>query len=114
MRNAINNARASNGVHGLTNDTGIYKVPFDWSVHMRSTQTLAHNPNYGGQIAQYRNYRTAGENVGRGYDQASLFQAFMNSPGHRANILNTAYSHMSVGCVTDGGGQLWVTQNFWG
>jgi uncharacterized protein YkwD len=114
MRNAINNARAGAGLPGLSNDGGIYHVALNWSVQMRDSQTLAHNPNYGGQIAAVRNYRTAGENVGRGYDQASLFQAFMNSSGHRANILSGAYSHMTVGCVVDGGGQLWVTQNFWG
>ena len=38
----------------------------------------------------------------------------MNSSGHRQNIESPAYSHVTVGCITDGGGQLWVTQNFWG
>jgi uncharacterized protein YkwD len=114
MYNQINAARANAGRGALQFDTGIQHVAVNWSDEMARTQTLRHNPNYGNQILQYRNYRTAGENVGRGYEQGSLFQAFMNSPGHRANIESGAYSHVTVGCLTDGGGQLWITQNFWG
>ncbi len=114
MYNQINAARANAGVPALAFDTGIQKIAVDWSDHMAGTQVLAHNPNYANQILQYRDYRTAGENVGRGYDQGSLFQAFMNSPGHRANIEKSSYTHVTLGCITDGNGQLWVTQNFWG
>ena len=114
MYSQINAARANAGRSALTFDTGIQYIALDWSDEMSGSQTLRHNPNYGDQIVRHRDYRTAGENVGRGYEQGSLFQAFMNSPGHRANIESTAYSHVTVGCLTDGGGQLWVTQNFWG
>ncbi|WP_432427578.1 CAP domain-containing protein [Salinilacustrithrix flava] len=114
MYNQINAARANAGRGGLTFDTGIQYIAVGWSDEMSGSQTLRHNPNYGDQIVRHRDYRTAGENVGRGYEQGSLFQAFMNSPGHRANIESTAYSHVTVGCLTDAGGQLWVTQNFWG
>ncbi len=114
MYSQINAARAAAGRGALAFDTGIQYIAVDWSDEMAGSQTLKHNPNYGEQILRHRDYRTAGENVGRGYDQAGLFQAFMNSPGHRANIESTAYSHVTVGCLTDGSGQLWVTQNFWG
>ncbi len=114
MYNQINAARANAGVPALAFDTGIQHIAVNWSDHMAGTQVLAHNPNYANQILQYRDYRTAGENVGRGYEQGSLFQAFMNSPGHRANIEKSSYTHVTLGCITDGNGQLWVTQNFWG
>lgn len=114
MYDQINAARRNAGRGNLAFDTGIQHIAVDWSDEMAGSQTLRHNPSYGDQILRHRNYRTAGENVGRGYEQGSLFQAFMNSPGHRANIESTAYSHVTVGCLTDGGGQLWVTQNFWG
>lgn len=114
MYDQINAARANAGRGALAFDTGIQYIALDWSDEMAGTQTLKHNPSYGDQIVRHRDYRTAGENVGRGGDLAGLFQAFMNSPGHRANIESTAYSHVTVGCLTDGGGQLWVTQNFWG
>ncbi len=114
MYNQINAARAAAGVPALGFDTGIQHIALAWSDHLAGTQVLAHNPNYADQILQYRDYRTAGENVGRGYEQGSLFQAFMNSPGHRANIEKASYHQVTLGCVTDPGGQLWVTQNFWG
>lgn len=114
MYDQINGARRNVGRGGLQFDTGIQYIAVAWSDDMSGSQTLRHNPNYGDQIVRHRDYRTAGENVGRGYEQGSLFQAFMNSPGHRANIESGAYSHVTVGCLTDGSGQLWVTQNFWG
>ena len=114
MYGQINAARANAGRSALSFDTGIQYIALAWSDEMSGSQTLRHNPGYGDQIVRHRDYRTAGENVGRGYEQGSLFQAFMNSPGHRANIESTAYSHVTVGCLTDAGGQLWVTQNFWG
>lgn len=114
MYDQINAARRNAGRAGLQFDTGIQYIAVGWSDDMAGSQTLSHNPSYGDQIVRHRNYRTAGENVGRGYDQVTLFQAFMNSPGHRANIESDAYSHVTLGCVTDGNGQLWITQNFWG
>ena len=105
MYDQINAARRNAGRGGLAFDTGIQYIAVGWSDEMSGSQTLRHNPNYGDQILRHRDYRTAGENVGRGYEQGSLFQAFMNSPGHRANIESGAYSHVTVGCLTDGGGQ---------
>ncbi|MCX7702598.1 MAG: CAP domain-containing protein [Planctomycetota bacterium] len=59
-----------------------------------------------------------GENIAHGYrDAASVMNGWMNSPGHRANILNRNYTHIGVGnCGTDmqghtGCGTHW-TQNF--
>lgn len=104
----------ANRGNALTFDGAIQYIAVNWSDSMSGTQNLAHNPNYGSQIAKHRNYRMAAENVGRGYDTATLFQAFMNSPGHRANIQSGDFSHVTVGCVKDDNGQYWVTQNFWG
>ena len=114
MHNQINAARGNSGRGGLAFDGGIQYIALNWSDHLAGTQNLAHNPNFGDQILAHRDYRTAGENVGRGHDLGQLFQAFMDSPGHRENIVSSAYSHVTVGCLTDGGGQYWVTQNFWG
>ena len=114
MAEQINAARARAGRPGLAFDTGIQYIALDWSDGMSGRQVLSHNPSYADQILRHRDYRMAGENVGRGHQLASLFQAFMDSPAHRANIEHSAYSHVTVGCLTDGSGQFWVTQNFWG
>ena len=59
-------------------------------------------------------YNTAGENIARGQaDAAAVMSGWMNSPGHRANILNCAFSDLGVGYEEGSGGPWWV-QNFGG
>lgn len=54
-------------------------------------------------------YRTAGENIAAGQRTAAeVMTAWMNSEGHRANILNRAYSKIGVGVAEDGGRLFWV------
>jgi uncharacterized protein YkwD len=54
----------------------------------------------------YRN--GAGENIAMGYSSAEqVMEGWMNSPGHRANILNGGYTHIGVG-VCDGCGKHWT------
>ena len=48
-------------------------------------------------------YRTAGENIAKGYQSPeAVVRGWMNSPGHRANILNSSYTHIGVGYVASG------------
>lgn len=62
--------------------------------------------------AGYKNWRMVGENVAYGYPSAkSVVTAWMNSPGHRRNILNCSYRHLGVG-VVNSNGVYWYTQNF--
>ena len=45
---------------------------------------------------------TAGENIAKGYSTPErVVDAWMNSPGHRANILNPSYTMIGVGYVYD-------------
>ena len=54
-------------------------------------------------------YRICGENIAKGFrDAQSVVNAWMNSSGHRANILNPNYTHMGVGKSGTGWGQLFV------
>lgn len=51
----------------------------------------------------------AGENIAMGYrTPAAVVQAWMNSPGHKANILNGSYTHIGVGCYEVNGYYYWV------
>lgn len=57
------------------------------------------------------NYYTAGENIAAGQrTPAEVVESWMNSPGHRANILNGDFTHIGVGYVQGGGnyGHYWV------
>lgn len=56
-------------------------------------------------------YRAAGENIAAGQTTpAQVVDAWMNSPGHRANILERAYKYIGVGYVNSGSGyrHYWV------
>ena len=57
-----------------------------------------------GQIATY-----VGENIAMGYSDAeSVMDAWMNSPGHKSNILDSDYTHIGIGCYEDSGLRYWV------
>ncbi|MFE7461237.1 sigma-70 family RNA polymerase sigma factor [Streptomyces sp. NPDC057554] len=61
--------------------------------------------------AGYR-WSTYGENIAKGQRTAAdVMQAWMDSPGHRANILNCSFKEMGIGKVDSGGGPVW-TQKF--
>ena len=54
-------------------------------------------------------YMAIGENIAFGYPtEADVMNGWMNSEGHRANILSDAYSAMGVGVATDGASLYWV------
>ncbi|MFF7990767.1 CAP domain-containing protein [Kitasatospora xanthocidica] len=54
-------------------------------------------------------WSTWGENIARGQkDPAAVMDAWMNSPGHRANILNCAFKQLGVGVRTGSGGPWWT------
>lgn len=54
-----------------------------------------------------------GENIARGQpDAEAVMEAWMDSPGHRANILNCEYRTLGVGAYLSGNDGPWWTQNF--
>lgn len=76
---------------------------------MNDERDLHHNPQLADvTIPDY--WARLGENVGSGFEPDSLHRAFMNSTGHRDNILGD-YTHLGVG-VYDVEGTLWVTVVF--
>lgn len=112
----MNDARADAGAGPLAEDGAIGWVPRDWADHMAATGSLAHNPDYAGQVASSRPEATTfAENVGYASDGArAVFDAFMRSAGHRANIVSRAFTHVATGCRRDASGVLWVAVDFWG
>lgn len=60
--------------------------------------------------------RAAAENVGMNSSAsaADMVAGFMNSPPHRANILNGSYTGIGIGAYRDARGVWWVTQDFVG
>ena len=61
----------------------------------------------------YVQYTMAGENIAMGQRTPSeVVSGWMNSPGHRENILNEDFGHLGVGVALDSGGRLYWSQNF--
>jgi uncharacterized protein YkwD len=108
-----NAARAEHGLPGLAFDERAHRVARRWSSHNGERQQLGHNPRFGDELAaEGVPWWVAGENVGQG-PAAVVFDMWMASATHRANILEPDYAAFAVGCV-EAGGQLWSTQNLWG
>ena len=57
----------------------------------------------------------AGENIAMGQPTAaSVMNAWMNSPGHKANILSVNFTEIGVGVAKDASGTIYWTQQFIG
>ncbi len=107
----LNTERASAGLAPLVRDSGLDGVARAWSAQMARENRLYHRPDLGPAVqAVEPRWQRAGENVGYGGSVDSLHRAFMNSPGHRANVLGD-YNRVGVGVVVNGS-TIWVTFNF--
>src|SRR3954470_24642394 len=111
----INQARADHGLRALTVTSGTSSVAANWTNHLDQQQALSHNPDLGRQLETHGSpdWTAYGENVGDGPTSSAgpLFQANMSSPGHRDNILGSAYRYLGVGVVFDGS-TAWNTLDF--
>jgi hypothetical protein len=111
---ATNNSRAAAGLPALQLNAQLNAVAQAWANHLAATNDLEHN---GALRSQVSNWTNLGENVGMAVDISSVQRAFMNSPEHRANILNSKYTEMGVGSATStypscGCTVLWVVVDF--
>ena len=113
----VNVERAKAGLKALTEDWELSRVARYKSQDMHDLRYFSHtSPTYGSPFDMMKafgiRYRTAGENIAMGYrTPAAVVQGWMNSPGHRANILNASYTKIGVGYVASG--NYW-TQHFIG
>ncbi|OIK26095.1 sigma-70 family RNA polymerase sigma factor [Streptomyces malaysiense] len=113
----VNQQRASAGCSPLTEDPQLQQAAQAHSDDMAARNFFDHvNPDGvdPGQRITAAGYRwsTYGENIAMGQQTpASVMDAWMNSPGHRANILNCAFKNIGVG-VHKGTGGPWWTQDF--
>ncbi|WP_107958469.1 CAP domain-containing protein, partial [Heyndrickxia sporothermodurans] len=112
-----NKERAINGLPALKIDTELSKVARTKSNDMAKNKYFDHtSPTYGSPFDMMKkfgiSYRSAGENIAMGQrSPEEVVNAWMNSEGHRANILNKNYTHIGVGYVENG--NYW-TQEFIG
>lgn len=104
----VNEIRGENGLKPLAANWELSRVARFKSQDMNDNRYFSHNsPTYGSPFQMIKafglSFRTAGENIAYGQrSPKAVVNAWMNSSGHRANILNGAYSEIGVGYVADG------------
>lgn len=104
----VNNARTAAGVPALRVAGGTTDVARRWAVSLANTTTLAHNANLGAQLdaAGSTGWRVSGENVATGNDAAAVVAAYLNSPPHKANILDRRFTVVGVGAASNNAGRV--------
>jgi uncharacterized protein YkwD len=111
----INRARRAAGMRGLVVVPGATDVARRWSWRMAGGQQLWHNPSIVSNMehAGSSAWSMLAENVGYGgsADPKNLFEAYMNSPPHRANILDRSVRYLGIG-VVERDGIAWNTMDF--
>ena len=104
----VNKERAKEGLAPLTIDWELARVAKYKSQDMHDKKYFSHtSPTYGSPFDMMKNfgisYKSAGENIAKGQTSAAqVMEAWMNSSGHRANIMDAKFTHIGVGYVKDG------------
>jgi hypothetical protein len=107
---AMTNAdRVSRGLRALSTAGDLQSLAQQRSDQMARSGVLAHTVNLGSKVS---GWQRLGENVGRGPTLQDIETAFMNSPEHRQNILDPAYTQLGVGVTFDGVKYFWVAVIF--
>jgi uncharacterized protein YkwD len=118
--NLTNASRGSVGLGGLAWNRQLYCLASEWSANMGAQGRMYHRDlNSVIRSPEYAGYRTLGENVLYGPASMSgqeMHNAWMNSAGHRANILSGAFTSFAVALAypQGPGGTVWATENFGG
>lgn len=111
----VNQIRKENGLAELTYDWELCRVARIKSQDMKDNGYFSHtSPTYGSPFQMMKSfgirYKSAGENIAKGQTTPeAVVNAWMNSSGHRANILSSSFTHIGVGYAS--GGSYW-TQMF--
>ena len=104
----VNEIRVQNGLSALTYNWELSRVARYKSQDMVDNRYFFHtSPTYGTPFQMIRSfglsYRSAGENIAYGQrTPQAVVNAWMNSSGHRANILSSSYTQIGVGYVANG------------
>lgn len=110
----VNQERAKVGLLALKVDNQLAKTAHLKSQDMHDKKYFDHtSTTYGSPFDMMKKfgitYKTAGENIAYGQKTpAEVMNAWMNSLGHKANILNKNFTHIGIGYVQDG--SYWTQQ----
>jgi uncharacterized protein YkwD len=107
----VNSERATQGLHPLTLVSCADRFANSWAVSMAQSGNFVHQSLT--PIMQACTARGAGENIAYGNVSAdAMMTMWMNSPGHRANILTGSYTGIGIGAVETSNGRWYGVQDF--
>lgn len=117
MLQLINEERVKAGLKSLQMDSKVVGIARLKSQDMIDKNYFDHtSPTYGDPFTMMKNmgvtFGYAGENLAGNQTVERAHEALMNSPGHRANILNPNYTHVGIGIVDGGNYGKMFTQLF--
>ena len=103
--NLINQQRENNGLQALKVDEEVQRVARIKAQDMVNNNYFSHiSPTYGSpfdMLSSFKvSYRTAGENIAGNSSNSAAVTAWMNSSGHKTNILNSNFNYTGIGVVT--------------
>lgn len=103
--NLINQERNKNGLASLKIDSEVQRVARIKAQDLVNNNYFAHeSPTYGTPFNMLKNfgvtYKSAGENLAGNSSNSGAVNAWMNSSGHRANILNSSYNYTGLAVVS--------------
>ena len=101
----INKQRTNNGLAALKNDSEVQRVARIKAQDMVDNNYFSHtSPTYGSPFDMLKSfkisYKTAGENIAGNSSNSSAVTSWMNSSGHKANILNSNFNYTGIGVVS--------------
>lgn len=107
----INDLRTERGADPLRPDAELELTATAWAARMSQTGTLDHAEDLA--LGVTADWRKLGENVGVAPEQQieELFEAFVDSPSHLANLIDPSFDLVGIGIV-HADGKLWMTQRF--
>ena len=106
----VNATRSSSGLSKLAIDDTLVAKAQAWAERMASAGKISHSQLTDGAGS---NWSVLAENVGMASSITQMHSLFMNSPSHRANIVNGSFDRIGTG-VAESGGRLFVVQVFAG
>ncbi|MBU3111587.1 hypothetical protein KPL55_08610 [Clostridium lacusfryxellense] len=116
----VNQERSKQGLAPLKENVKLSTVARTKSEDMAKNNYFSHtSPTYGSPFDMMKQfgitYSAAGENIAMGQPTAaSVMDGWMNSPGHRANILSKDFTEIGVGIAKNANGSIYWTQQFIG
>ncbi len=107
----INELRSGQGLGELELDGELTQLARSWTTSLSNTGQLSHSPDLAVGLTQ--SWTKLGENVGVSPEGeiSRLFEAFINSPSHYANLVDPAYDSIGIGVVYRDG-RMWTTHRF--